>query len=157
MQIAELVAQHYEAVFRVAFRLTGSVQDAEDLTQQAFLDAQRTLSSLREPDRAKAWLGAIVRNRYRQLLRRADHATSSLELADEPENPVLTSEVEKDKLQAVLNELPDDYRTVLVMYYFEELSYSQLAEELGVPVGTVMSRLSRAKQHLRQRLKPEEW
>jgi RNA polymerase sigma-70 factor (ECF subfamily) len=67
---------------------------------------------------------------------------------DLPEEPL----VESERLQAVLDELPDDFRLVLVMFYYEGCSYRQLAERLDLPIGTVMSRLSRAKSHLRARL-----
>lgn len=155
MQIAELVTQHYTAVYRVAYRLTGSTQDAEDLTQQAFLDAQRHLPSLREPSRAKAWVCMIVRNLFRQRVRKPEPTTVALEAVGEVADAVPSEGVDRDELQQALNTLPEEFRTVLVLYYFEDLNYPQIAAELGVPIGTVMSRLSRGKQHLRQRLNPE--
>lgn len=155
MQIAELVTQHYAAVYRVAYRLTGSPQDAEDLTQQAFLDAQRHLPSLRDASRAKAWVCMIVRNLFRQSVRKPELTTVAMDAVVELAEAASTETVDRDELQRALNALPEEFRTVLVLYYFEDLNYPQIAAELDLPIGTVMSRLSRGKQHLRQRLNPE--
>jgi RNA polymerase sigma-70 factor (ECF subfamily) len=70
------------------------------------------------------------------------------EVAGTPE----VDEVDREQLAAALTELPDEFRLVVLMFYFEELSYQEIAESLDIPIGTVMSRLSRAKGHLRQRL-----
>jgi RNA polymerase sigma-70 factor (ECF subfamily) len=65
-------------------------------------------------------------------------------------------EFDSEKLQLALNELPEEFRFPLVLFYFQELSYQEIAAQLDVPLGTVMSRLSRGKQHLRRRLSVEE-
>lgn len=157
MQIEELITQHYAAVYRVAYRLTGSAQDAEDLTQQAFLDAQHHLPSLRDPSRAKSWVCAIVRNHFRQGLRQAEPRAVAIDAVAEPAAAEVAEPIDQDVLQNALNSLSDEYRTVLVLYYFENLNYSQISAELGLPVGTVMSRLSRGKQQLRRLLNPEQF
>ena len=64
--------------------------------------------------------------------------------------------IDREELAAALDELPDEFRLVLLMFYFEDLSYQKIAEQLDIPIGTVMSRLSRAKEHLRRRLTPED-
>lgn len=152
--LTDLVEQHYALLYRYAYRLTGSAADAEDLTQQAFLTAQRKLDQLRDADRAKGWLCAIVRNAYLKGLRdQPSTPTISLERTAEPvdDAPAETA-VDEQELQDALNELPEEYRTPLILFYFEEFSYKDIAEQMQVPIGTIMSRLARAKSHLRRRL-----
>jgi len=156
-KIQALVEQHYVPLYRYAFRLSGSASDAEDLTQDAFCQAQLKLSQLRDPDRAKPWLFSILRNTYLHRLRDARRQpTVSLEfVGDLPERlaePL--PEIDAQQLQRVLNELPEDFRTPLILFYFEDFSYRDIAEQMEVPLGTVMSRLARAKAHLRGRLMP---
>ena len=149
--VAQLVAEHHQAVYRYAYRLTGAVQDAEDLTQQVFLAAQQKMGQSRRIGSARAWLFAILRNCFlkdRQRRRPALAADLSLnvELAS---TPPPSEGVDRDRLQEALNRLPDAFRLVVVMFYFEECSYREIAERLEMPIGTVMSRLARAKGHLR--------
>lgn len=150
----ELVELHYALLYRFAFRLTGSVPDAEDLTQQAFLTAQRKLEQLRDPSRAKSWLCSILRNTYLQNLRgRAAAPNVSLANTPEPADETLDEAVfDEQELQDALQELPEEFRTPLILFYFEEFSYKEIAEQMQVPIGTIMSRLARAKGHLRRRL-----
>lgn len=159
MEITTLVEQHYESVYRFAYRLCGASHVAEDLTQQGFLDAQRKLDTLREPDKARAWLFMIVRNLHRRRLRdmgtRGEVALESL--PEPPDDAVKSLPLDNERLQDALSELAEEFRTVVVLFYFRELSYREIADHLDVPVGTVMSRLSRAKQYLRGRLNAEDY
>ena len=158
--LTALVLAHHAAVYRYACRLCGSPTDAEDLTQQTFLIAQQKLHQLREPERACAWLLAVVRSCFLKSVRKprptpaADIDLLVNEVADN-ESPV--DPIDREELAAALDDLPDEFRLVLLMFYFEELSYHQIAEQLDIPIGTVMSRLSRAKEHLRRRLAPEDF
>ncbi len=164
LDVAQLVAEHHQGMYRYAYRLTGSVQDAEDLTQQAFVVAQRKIGQIRKQENAKAWLFAVLRNRFlkSQLRRRPVLAADlSLKLEMLPSPPAKETD-DHDQLQVALCRIPDAFRVVLVMYYFEECSYRQIAERLEMPIGTVMSRLSRAKDHLRSMLfepepEPRKW
>jgi RNA polymerase sigma-70 factor (ECF subfamily) len=151
--VQKLVEEHYVALYRYAYRLSGSAADAEDLTQDTFCQAQRKLGQLRAWDKAKPWLFSILRNAYLHRVRSDKHvAVVSLD-GDLPERPAEPlPEVDPQTLQQALNELPEPFRTPLVLYYFEEFSYRAIAEHLEVPLGTVMSRLARAKAHLRSRL-----
>ena len=156
-RVAELIGQHYELLYRVSFRLTGSVADAEDLTQQTFLTAQQKLHQLREADSAKSWLLAILRHHFFRNRSRAARQSVPLESLPEPKiSADEPAELNSEELQTVLNELPEEFRFPLVLFYFHELSYQEIAEQLSVPLGTVMSRLSRGKQHLRRRLLNDE-
>lgn len=152
--LAELVERHYAVVYRYAYRLSGSADDAEDLTQQTFLQAQERLGQLREPGAGRAWLCTICRNQYLQGVRREIPAIGSLDLVAEPVESasLITGEIDHERLQRLLNELPEEYRSPLILYYFEDFSYREIAGHMEVPIGTVMSRLSRAKAWLRQRL-----
>jgi len=153
--VEKLVDQHYPSLYRYAYRLSGSAADAEDLTQETFCQAQRKLGQLRDWDKAKAWLFSILRNTYLHRVRANKHApVVSLDgVGDLPERlaePL--PEVDPQCLQQALNELPEAFRTPIVLYYFEDFSYRAIAEQMELPLGTVMSRLARAKVHLRSRL-----
>jgi RNA polymerase sigma-70 factor, ECF subfamily len=149
-----LVDEHLAAVYRYAFRLTGKVADAEDLTQQTFLIAQERIDQLRDPDRARAWLLTVLRRCFlKNCRRKKEKLAGDLELQLEhiPEQPA-TDAFDREALQAALDELPPEFRLIVVMFYFEHCSYKEIAASQELPIGTVMSRLSRAKTILRRRL-----
>lgn len=155
VEITGLIAACHAPLYRYAYRLTGMAADAEDLTQQAFLIAQQKLHQLRQADRAAGWLFAILRSCYLKWRRKRFPMSSTLaelDMGEVAETTVELPAVDSEELQKVLGELNDDLRLILLMFYFEELSYKQIADELEIPIGTVMSRLSRAKQKLRERL-----
>jgi RNA polymerase sigma-70 factor (ECF subfamily) len=152
--LAELVRAHHAAVYRYAYRLCGNATEAEDLTQQTFLIAIRKVHQVREADKACSWLLAVVRSCFLKSIRKLRPvAVGGLE--ETPEGQDLTpelDEVDRERLTAAVADLPDEFRVVVLMFYFEELSYKEIASELEIPIGTVMSRLSRAKGHLRRKL-----
>jgi RNA polymerase sigma-70 factor (ECF subfamily) len=156
--VQALVNEHYEGLYRYAYRLSGRATDAEDLVQETFCKAQEKLNQLREPDRARAWLFSILRNGYLHRLRAGQHPRMLTleETADFPEPGENVPEVEPEKLQQALNELPEVFRTPVIMFYFEDFTYRDIADQMDVPLGTVMSRLARAKAYLRNRLFPAE-
>jgi RNA polymerase sigma factor (sigma-70 family) len=154
-RVQKLVESHYVPLYRYAYRLSGSAADAEDLTQEAFCKAQMQLRQLRDPEKAKAWLFSILRNAYLHR-RRADrqHVCVSLNGVPDLAGPTAepAEEVDRERLQQLLNDLPESFRTPVILFYFEDFSYRDIAEQMDVPIGTVMSRLARAKAHLRARL-----
>lgn len=153
-EVAALVEAHYALLYRYAYRLAGSAADAEDLTQQAFLTAQEKLDQLRAADNAKAWLFAIVRNAYLKT-RRGPAGRPPIPIqcvAEPPQTPEPPPDLTGEELTQTLAELPEDFRLPLILFYFEDMSYRDIASALELPLGTVMSRLSRGKAHLRQRL-----
>jgi RNA polymerase sigma-70 factor (ECF subfamily) len=153
--VQRLIDDHLDAVYRYAYRLTGAVHDAEDLTQQVFLLAQERLDQLRQADRARGWLFAILRNCFLKMVQRVQPvpATSvGVNMEAMPAPSESGRAVDSDELQSAINELPAEFRVVVAMFYFEECSYREIAEKLDLPIGTVMSRLARAKGHLRARL-----
>lgn len=157
--VAPLVEDHYQGLYRYAYRLSGSAADAEDLTQETFCKAQTQLSQLRDPARAKPWLYSILRNAFLHRVR-TDRANQYVSLdsvgetmAPLPEEP---PEIGTEQLQRALNELPEGFRTPVILFYFDDMSYRDIAEQMALPIGTVMSRLARGKAHLRDRLNSEK-
>ncbi len=155
--LVELVERHYAMLFRYAYRLTGSAADAEDVAQQTFLTAQAKIGQLREKDAAKSWLFTIARNTYLKSIRDKVGQSVSLESVLEPtQDSEPVADFDSEELQAILDELPEEYKTPLILFYFQEFSYKEIAAQLDVPMGTVMSRLARAKTILRRRLSASE-
>jgi RNA polymerase sigma-70 factor (ECF subfamily) len=166
--LVQLVAEHHAAVYRYAFRLCGSAADAEDITQQTFLIAQQKLDQVRESDRAGHWLLVVARNAFLKSCRRRipmpaggleidinsvpDRSTADPLEVGGPGSETGIEPISPEQLQAAIDELPDEFRVPLLMFYFEDSSYRDIAEQLDLPPGTVMSRLSRAKSHLRRKL-----
>lgn len=155
----ELVEQHLDAVFAYAYRLTARVDRAEDLTQHTFLAAFQHRDQLRDVERLRPWLMSIARNAfYNQQRERVPTPASQLEgevleVGRLDERDWLGDE---ELVQSALMQLSAEHRLIVLMYYFEDLSYREIASELSLPVGTVMSRLSRAKQQLRRYLATPE-
>src|SRR3954469_23115123 len=149
----QLIDAHYETLYRYAYRLSGSAADAEDLVQEACGKALAHLPQLREPERAKAWLFRILRNLYLHKVRdQKRHRVVPLDavgdlMQRESEDPM--PEIDPAQLQQALNELDETFRTPIILFYFEEFSYRDIAEQMDLPIGTVMSRLARAKVYLR--------
>jgi RNA polymerase sigma-70 factor, ECF subfamily len=167
----ELTVSHLHAVYRLAVRLTGSAVTAEDLTQETYLKALQAFPSLREPSRVRAWLfqilSRLVTDRHRSGNREVPiEELTDLErfslydrIAEEDPFPYsdrlhqdFLSQFEDDDVQRALQSVPEVYRTPLVLLYTEELSYRELADVLGCPVGTVMSRLYRGRKVLERAL-----
>ncbi|MDB5305962.1 MAG: polymerase subunit sigma [Gemmataceae bacterium] len=155
----QLVDTHYQALYRYAYRLSGTAADAEDLTQEAFGKALARLPQLRDQERAKAWLYRILRNAYLHRVRdQKRHRVVPLDaVGDLPERSAEElPEIEPARLQQALNELDEAFRTPIILYYFDDFSYRDIAEQMNLPIGTVMSRLARGKAYLRSRLVPPE-
>jgi RNA polymerase sigma-70 factor (ECF subfamily) len=152
--VERLVSEHYVALYRYAYRLTGSEADAEDLTQETFCKAQMSLRQLRDNDRAKGWLFSILRNAYLHRIRTEKHQhTVSFDVVGElPEaSSDALPDIDQDQLQKALGELPEGFRTPLLLFYFDDFSYRDIAEQMELPIGTVMSRLARARAWLKAR------
>jgi RNA polymerase sigma-70 factor (ECF subfamily) len=163
----ELVRDHQEAAFRVAYLITRSAQDAEDVTQEAFLKAWRALGRFRTGAPFRPWLLRIVaneaRNRMRSNRRRREmpgpdpdtavdgQGLESPDPGPSPEEHTLAAD-QRRMLLAALDLLRDEDRLVIGARYLLELSEAETAEALGIARGTVKSRLSRAMTRLRSTL-----
>lgn len=158
--VRELIDAHYDALYRYAYRLSGTAADAEDLTQEAFRKGIARLGQLRQADRAKPWLFRILRNAYLHKVRddRRHRVVPLDRIGDvaQPEPDGSLPEIDPTTLQAALGELDESFRTPLILFYFEEFSYRDIADQMELPIGTVMSRLARAKAHLRAKLFPAD-
>ena len=151
-----VVGPHLNAAFNYARWLTRNDADAEDVVQDAAMRAFRFLPSLRT-ENPRAWLLTIVRHTWYARLGRQDahaHMAEYDEMADprpdhhpDPEALLLQQQT-VDRVRRAVESLPDDFREVVVLRELEGLSYKEIAEVVGVPMGTVMSRLSRARERL---------
>ncbi len=161
----QLVAKHQNRLYRFVVKHIGWGTDAEDLTQQAFVDAARSYSTFKGESELSTWLYGIAMNLVRNYLSRAPHRRYTFEsdevLADTSGNtPDPCKQLEQTQavraLQHALEELPKEMREVLLLVALDELSYEEAAVMLSIPVGTVRSRVSRARSSLRKRLSAEK-
>ncbi|MBS0505920.1 MAG: RNA polymerase sigma factor [Proteobacteria bacterium] len=158
----EMVLPHLDAAYNLARWLSGNASEAEDVVQESFVRALRFFDGLRG-DNARAWLLAIVRNTWFTEWRRQDAAQAVPldDVADEaalstlwpgatPDNPERLAMQHEDaaQVQQALAALALPYREVLVLRELEDMSYGDIATVVGIPVGTVMSRLSRGRRLL---------
>lgn len=155
LDLPRLVSEYSGLLYRYAFRLSGNQVDAEDLTQQTFLIAHQKLHQIRDAAAASGWLLAVMRHAYLRGERRnrvEKISSSSFNVESLADGAAPEPDLDREELQNAINSLPDPYKLVVLSYYFEQLSYREIAERFDLPVGTVMSRLSRAKDQLRSRL-----
>lgn len=153
----QLVDAHYASLYRFALSLARNSADAGDLVQQTFFVWATKGDSLREAGKAKSWLFTTL---YREFLRgrRRDARSTSIEDLPPGEQEIAAEDVDRvarldaDTVMAALQSVDEVFRAPLTLFYLEELSYLEIAEALEVPIGTVMSRLSRGKAQLRMAL-----
>ena len=161
------VLPHLDAAYTLARYLARNAHDAEDVVQDACLRALKYFDGFRGEGEtsARAWLLAIVRNtaysrkgrgRVDALTTEFDETQHSGAVADEHPEGVLLQEDAKETLERALSRLAPEFREVIVLRELEGLSYKEISEVAGVPVGTVMSRLSRARTRLQEALRTEE-
>jgi RNA polymerase sigma-70 factor, ECF subfamily len=163
-----VVLPHLDAAYTLARYLTRNEHDAEDVVQDACLRALKYFEDGfrgEEGTSARAWLLTIVRNtafssRRRQrpnaVVLEFDEAQHSGAVADEHPEAALLRRAAKEALGRALDRLAPEFREVIVLRELEGLSYKEISDVAGVPVGTVMSRLSRARTRLQQALREEE-
>ena len=157
------VTPHLDSAYNLARWMVGNPADAEDAVQEACVRAFRSLPSRRGRE-SRAWVLTIVRNVCCDRLRQARRCDPPLPLEDarlpnsmaqDPLSQLLQSE-SRERLAQWIEELPAEFREALVLREMENLSYQEIAGIVGAPIGTVMSRLARARQRLKQRLSMEE-
>ena len=157
----EIVQRYQQVAFRTAYVITGSAADAEDAAQEGFVKAYRALDRFRPGAALRPWLLRIVANEARNRLRSAGRrhrlelqVTEGFRPGDAAPSPeaVAVGLDERRRLLAVVNALSDEDRNVIACRYFLELNGEETAATLGIPEGTVKSRLSRALARLRTRV-----
>ena len=149
---------HLDAAYNLARWLTRDERDAEDIVQEAYLRAIKHFATFRG-DNARPWILTIVRNTYYTWIHR-NRLTETIDQFDNEENILISDaldperallqEADKQMVRRALQKLPAQFLEVIVLREFEELSYQQIAEVVQVPLGTVMSRLARARKRLGQ-------
>lgn len=160
-----LVREHQKNVYNLAFKLTGSEEDALDASQDAFLRAFQNLKSFRFESRVSVWLYRLTYNASMDIIKKSrrgrivplptDEEGSELDIPDDappPEEAVQRREELESVRRAVL-ELDPDKRRIILMREYQNMSYTAIAQALGVEEGTVKSRLARARMALAEKLK----
>ncbi|GLY68319.1 RNA polymerase sigma factor SigE [Amycolatopsis taiwanensis] len=155
----EVVREHADRVYRLAYRLTGNTHDAEDLTQETFIRVFRSLASYK-PGTFEGWLHRITTNLFLDMARRRSRVRmeglpedTDRIVGDDPSPEQVYSDTHLDPdLQAALDELPPEFRAAVVLCDVEGLSYEEIGATLGVKLGTVRSRIHRGRQALRAAL-----
>ena len=161
----QLARNHVSYLYNVAMRYAGNQYDAEDLVQETYFIAFKKFDQLRDTKKIKSWLFKILRNTY--LKDQQHHAQRKVTVYDDTfdymnalENAVehvdvasaYERKIEADKIQNLLSELPEKYQSPILLYYISEMTYQEISETLDLPIGTVMSRLSRGKQMLKKKI-----
>lgn len=155
LDFEQLVDAHYAALYRFALSLARHEMEAADLTQQTFYIWAEKGRELRDVAKVKSWLFTTL---YREFLGGRRHETRfpkvTLDEASEQAavTPVLANKIDGATALHALRSLDENYRAPLTLFYLKQFSYTEIAEILDVPVGTVMSRLSRGKAQLRELL-----
>ncbi len=161
-EFKKLTYPHMKLVYNVALRYCGNVFDAEDIVQETYLMAFKNFHQLREKSKCKPWLLKILRNNFLKSY----HKQKSMQKLNETDyiefletgmsgneaDTLLFSAAGQQTVLLALDQLPEKYKEVLTLYYLEEMLYKDIAESLDIPIGTVMSRLTRARETLKMRL-----
>lgn len=158
-----LVLEYEKNVYNIALRMTGNSEDAADMTQEAFIKAYNSLQSFRGDSKFSVWLYRIVSNVCLDFLRSKnrrptvslsveddDGEDAQLDVADESQSPelLLDRKLTRESVRRGLDSLPPDYRQILLLREIQGLSYDEIAQALSLEVGTVKSRIFRARKRL---------
>jgi RNA polymerase sigma-70 factor (ECF subfamily) len=155
----QLALPHMSLIYRLAYRLSGNREDAEDLTQDTFRIAFEKFDQLRDKEKCRNWLVIIMKNLFFREWKNKKRVSFvnlddvSFYLADNKDfNYESIREIINDELQQVLNKLDEKYRIPLILSYMDSFSYKEIASILNIPMGTVMSRIARGKIFLKKEL-----
>jgi RNA polymerase sigma-70 factor, ECF subfamily len=165
-----LVQRHYRSVFNLAYRLSNNYDDAQDIVHEAFIRVHNALPNFRGDANFTTWLYRIVKNvfldeRKKQRIRSHSSLEEMVELEDssvarQVEDPApgpewqLERSNRSDIVQHAVMSLPETQRLMIGLYHFQHRSYEEIAEIMGLPIGTVKSRLNRARLALKNKLAP---
>lgn len=153
----QVVSDYYEGLYRFAYSLARNPDEASDLTQDVFVIFAKKGSSLRDPSKLKSWLFTSL---YREFLRKRKRAQKFTPVDKEilenhsSGNSGIGTQTDAKIVLDALEQLEEIFRVPLSLFYLEDFSYQEIASTLDVPIGTVMSRLSRGKQQLKSILTP---
>jgi RNA polymerase sigma-70 factor (ECF subfamily) len=156
LEFEKLVRLYYRDLYRFGLSLTGSEADAADLTQETFYIWANKGHQLQKAASVKSWLFTTLHREFLKTCRRRSrfsHQPIDESTEDLPNVPAdCVERVDSRTLLRILGEIAEDFRAPLVLYYVEDLSYKEIADVLALPLGTVQSRISRAKIQLLRRL-----
>ena len=155
----EHLLPHLDLIYRCALRLTKNKPDAEDLTQETFFIALKNYGQIKDLSKCKNWLFSILRNLFLKVVNKNkkhqvidfDAVSNFIYELTNLSDDLLLQEL-KIKVREVLEKTEPRHRLPIELFYFKKLSYIEIAKELDLPIGTVMSRIARAKVHLRKEL-----
>ena len=158
------VAQHAADLYRMAYRLSGAAASAEDLVQETFYQAWKSMGSLKDPGKARAWLFQILRFRYAHWVRGEVRRPRGRPLSDVPDDTLAVGEdrspldvmIDQELLQKAMDDLSDLFKIPFLMVTLQGLTCRETAQALDLPLGTVLSRIHRARQMLRKQLRDAE-
>jgi RNA polymerase sigma-70 factor, ECF subfamily len=156
LEFENLVRLYYRDLYRFGLSLTGSEADAADLTQETFYIWANKGHQLQKATSVKGWLFTTLHREFLKACRRRNRFSN--ELVDEctqdlpTVQPDCAARVDSRTLLRILGEIGEDFRAPLVLYYMEDMSYKEIADVLALPLGTVQSRIARAKIQLLRRL-----
>jgi RNA polymerase sigma-70 factor, ECF subfamily len=145
---AQLALPFMGALYRTACRLTSRSSEAEDLVQETYLEGFRCYGSLKDPSRCRPWLFRILHNLWSERRTRERNRTLVRSLATRVEGNLEQEMIESgycDEVERALAALPDEFRTAVLLVTVEEMSYDEVAEVMGCPIGTVRSRVARGR------------
>lgn len=157
-----LVHDHMAELYRFAFWQTRNAETAEDLVQEAYLEAWRSIGQLRQPERGRAWILQILRHRFLHWLRskhRRPEVVADLEVLEhhgESKSDLARDIGSRVDLERAMGRIDDRYRETFLLVFLQGFSCREAAEILEVPLGTVLSRIHRARGALREQLMPEQ-
>ncbi|MCA8919268.1 MAG: RNA polymerase sigma factor [Planctomycetes bacterium] len=149
-----LVERYYRAAYASAYGVLGNSSDAEEIAQETFVQVFQKLDRLREPGAFTSWVWRIARDTALKHIRKHKRIrpvaeTPEVESEDRPHTPLIADE-EKEQLLAALGEIPEDMREALLMRYWEELEYEEMANRTGVSAAALYQRVCRGLKRLRE-------
>ncbi len=157
---AELVRRYDRPVYHLAYRTLHDAEEARDVTQEAFFKAYRSLRTFRPEAKFSTWIFSIAYHACCDRLNKrrrfsGEEIQDPVDAAPSPEHQAIALD-EARRLRAAIDALPEKYRTVITLYHLQGQQYEEIAQVLGLPMGTVKTHLFRAKEHLRRMLSERE-
>ena len=140
-----------DSMYRVAFRLSGNAGEAEDLVQETYVQAWQKIESLRDPNRMRSWMFAILRNQHlKRIRKKRPIATEEVQNIEDPRGPIEPANNAADVVQQALMQLEEDQRMPILLVSMEGMSAEEASGILGIPRGTVLSRMHRGRKRLKE-------
>lgn len=158
-EFKKLTYPHMKLLYNVALKYCGNTFDAEDIVQETYLMAYNKFHQLREKNKCKPWLLRILRNNFLKSYQKKKSLQKLTEtdyvdflksaMAQDTAQDLLEKARSRDIVQKAIDQLPPKYREVVILYHTNEMRYKDIADTLQIPIGTVMSRLTRARDGLK--------